>query len=327
MARRLTPELPSPPSSQSASTSCRAPSGASRTARAASAPSVTAATRQPIMVVTLGSSATASRSTCSTSGCGACWPGSAYSSCGVVVSPKAPGKRVISWPNSPVQKTTSCAWSTGSGAAARSRSASPQRRRCSMVRTLVVLARGRSGSSDVRGSTTRTGMPRRPSSMAALRPLGPPPAISTGTCVGTVVIGSPVLGDVRVLRPEAGSVRRSAGRSGSSALHEHPWPGSRPGPPMSLSGRPDGGVLELPDPGAAVVVAVRGAQHGVDVEGLGGVVVEEDAAVVVQLRDQHRGLDAVVEDVAGLGATDPAEPRLGQVLADLPEPGGARTGR
>ena len=74
-----------------------------------------------------------------------------------------------------------------------------------------------------------------------------------------------------------------------------------PAPVLTGSGR---GVplLPLPDPGAAVVVAVRGAQHGVDVERLRGVVVEEDAAVVVELGDEDRGLEAVVEDVAGLGA-------------------------
>ena len=141
----------------------------------------------------------AARSSSSITFCGACWPDSGEMSRGSVQSPKAFSKRVISCPCSPVQKMTSWAWSTGTGAIARSRSASPQRRRCSMVRTLVVFARGRSGSSDVRGSTRSTSMPRRPSSIAAASPLGPPPAISTGTWVGTSVIGSPV-GQVEVQR-------------------------------------------------------------------------------------------------------------------------------
>jgi NACHT domain len=46
--------------------------------------------------------------------------------------------------------------------------------------------------------------------------------------------------------------------------------------------------VPLPDPGAAVVVAVRGAENGVDVERLGRAVVEEDAAVMVKFRDEHR---------------------------------------
>src|SRR4051812_30958323 len=206
----------------------------------------------------------------------------------------------------------------------------PQRRRCSIVRALVVLARGRSGSSRVRGSTTSTSTPRRPSSIAAARPLGPPPTISTGTRAGTSVIGSPVRGD------------RSWGerRCGGAA----PGPGSATlgAPPASVAAVPlpypvaigrkgrarfsDRSVpfLPLPHPGAAVVVAVRGAQHGVDVEGLRGVVVEEDTAVVVELGDQHRGLQPVVEDVAGGGPADPGEPGLVEVRLDLAQPGSAR---
>src|SRR3954452_11348149 len=82
-------------------------------------------------------------------------------------------------------------------------------------------------------------------------------------------------------------------------------------------------VLPLPRPRAPVVVAVRGAQHGVDVERLRGVVVEEDPAVVIQLRDHHGRLHPVVEDVAGLVAADPAEPRLVPVRPYFAQPGGA----
>jgi hypothetical protein len=47
-----------------------------------------------------------------------------------------------------------------------------------------------------------------------------------------------------------------------------------------------------------VVVAVRGAAR-CGCGGLRNVVVEEDAAVVVEFGDEHRRLEAVVEDVAG----------------------------
>ena len=88
--------------------------------------------------------------------------------------------RVISRPRKVVQNDTSCDQETGSGAAARSRPARPQRRACSIVRALSVLARGRSRVGCGRGSTTTHSIPRRPSSTASARPTGPPPAISTG---------------------------------------------------------------------------------------------------------------------------------------------------
>ena len=62
-------------------------------------------------------------------------------------------------PNSVEQNTASWACSTGSGAAARTVSASPQRRRWVIVLALVVLARGRSVSTVTLGSITR--LPRR----------------------------------------------------------------------------------------------------------------------------------------------------------------------
>src|SRR3954447_2367632 len=136
----------------------------------------------------------------------------------------------------------------------------PQRRRCSIVRALVVLARGRNGSSSVRGSTTSTSIPRRPSSIAAGSPLGPPPTTSTGTRAGTSVIGSPVFGG------------RCAG-AGSAALDAFSaWVAALTLPYPVAIGRegnavfPDRSVplLPLAHPGPAVVVAVRGAQHGVD---------------------------------------------------------------
>jgi len=83
-------------------------------------------------------------------------------------------------PDRDSQKVTRCDQATGSGAAARSASATPQRRRCSMVRTLVVLARGRRCDTSARGSITTQGTPRLASSAAAASPAGPPPATSTG---------------------------------------------------------------------------------------------------------------------------------------------------
>src|ERR1700722_9662622 len=76
---------------------------------------------------------------------------------------------------------------TGSGAAARKRSAIPHRRKCSMVRTLTVLHLGRAWLTSSRGSITRQRTPRRPSSTAAARPTGPPPATSTWTERGSDV--------------------------------------------------------------------------------------------------------------------------------------------
>src|SRR5580698_5635342 len=76
---------------------------------------------------------------------------------------------------------------TGNGAAARKRSAMPHRRKCSMVRTLTVLHLGRAWLTSSRGSITRQLTPRRPSSTAAARPTGPPPATSTWTERGSDV--------------------------------------------------------------------------------------------------------------------------------------------
>jgi hypothetical protein len=46
--------------------------------------------------------------------------------------------------------------------------------------------------------------------------------------------------------------------------------------------------------------------------------------VVVELGDEHRRLQPVVEHVAGMEPADPAEPRLVEVGFDLTHPGGAR---
>ena len=49
-----------------------------------------------------------------------------------------------------------------------------------MVRTLVVLARGRRWETTGLGSISTQATPCRASSAAAARPAGPPPATSTG---------------------------------------------------------------------------------------------------------------------------------------------------
>ena len=77
------------------------------------------------------------------------------------------------------QKVTRWDQATGSGAARRSASATPQRRRCSIVRMLVVLARGLRCETSARGSITTQPTPCRLSSAAAARPAGPPPTTST----------------------------------------------------------------------------------------------------------------------------------------------------
>src|SRR5690606_32077030 len=54
----------------------------------------------------------------------------------------------------------------------------PSRRKCSIERALVLLHLGCCAVSS-RSFTRIAGMPRQPSSMAALNPTGPPPAIRT----------------------------------------------------------------------------------------------------------------------------------------------------
>ena len=93
--------------------------------------------------VTPGSRVTASRSTRSTRGWGTCWPASANSSHRGGSGPKQSWKREISRPRREVTNTASCDHTTGSGTASRNWFAMPTSR-CSIVRTLVVFARGRS---------------------------------------------------------------------------------------------------------------------------------------------------------------------------------------
>jgi hypothetical protein len=55
----------------------------------------------------------------------------------------------------------------------------------------------------------------------------------------------------------------------------------------------------------AVVVAARCVDPGVDVEGLGANVPEENSAVVVQFDDDEGALQSVVENVSVSEASDP----------------------
>src|SRR5947207_6803975 len=84
---------------------------------------------------------------------------------------------------------------------------------------------------------------------------------------------------------------------------------------------PPGGVIDLlvvlAQQVLAVVVAVRRADHGVDVIARGRVVVERHAALMIELDQDHRTVDAIVEDAILLDAADPGEARLGEMTRDL----------
>src|SRR4051812_26818327 len=76
----------------------------------------------------------------------------------------------------------SVGWSGGSPRALTSAEI-PIRRKCSIVLACVALACGLNAV-DGFGSTTRQPTPRRPSSLASIRPQGPAPATSTSTSMG-----------------------------------------------------------------------------------------------------------------------------------------------
>src|SRR5438445_7475346 len=84
---------------------------------------------------------------------------------------------------------------------------------------------------------------------------------------------------------------------------------------------PPGGVIDLlvvlAQQILAVVVAVRRADHRVDVLTRGRIVVERHPALVIELDQDDRAVDAIVEDAVLLDAADPGEARLGQVARDL----------
>ena len=83
-------------------------------------------------------------------------------------------------------------------------------------------------------------------------------------------------------------------------------------------------LVMLPQQVEAVVVAVRRAHDGVDVE-LGRLRVgQEHAGVVVELDEGHRALHPVIERAVLAEAADPAEMRVRQMPLDL---GDARLAR
>ena len=90
--------------------------------------------------------------------------------------------------------------------ASRTASAQPSRRSSSIERALVVLQRGFGGIAS-RSSSTTERTPRRARSMASTVPTGPPPAISTGTCV-VAAAGSPVMIGGHPCRPPTEPRRR-----------------------------------------------------------------------------------------------------------------------
>lgn len=66
-----------------------------------------------------------------------------------------------------------------------------------------------------------------------------------------------------------------------------------------------------------VVVAVRGADHGVDVLARGHVVVEHDPGLVLELDEDHRAVEAVVEGAVRSAVTDPGETGVREMGGDL----------
>ena len=67
----------------------------------------------------------------------------------------------------------------------------------------------------------------------------------------------------------------------------------------------------------AIVVAVGRAHHRVDVVAGGSIVVEDDARLVVELDEDHRAEDAIVEGAGVIERADPSEMRLAQVALRL----------
>src|SRR4029450_8155964 len=75
-----------------------------------------------------------------------------------------------------------------------------------------------------------------------------------------------------------------------------------------------------------VVVAVRRPDHGVGVVARGGVVVEGDPALLVELDQDDGAVNPVVEDAVLVGAAHPREVGLREVSLHLVEPYRVMTG-
>ena len=77
-------------------------------------------------------------------------------------------------------------------------------------------------------------------------------------------------------------------------------------------------LVVLAEEVGAIVVAVRGADHGVDVVAGGSFgAAERDRALVVEFDEDDRAVDAVVKDAVGFGGADPAEGGSVEVGADF----------
>ena len=76
-------------------------------------------------------------------------------------------------------------------------------------------------------------------------------------------------------------------------------------------------LVVLPQQVLAVVVAVGRAHHRVDVDARRRVVVEDDPALVIELDQHHRTVDAVIKDAVVGGLAVPQEERLVEVGADF----------
>ena len=68
----------------------------------------------------------------------------------------------------------------------------------------------------------------------------------------------------------------------------------------------------------AVVIAVWGAHHYMDVISIGLLVLaKRDAPLVVELNDNHRAVDSIVENTVVVHAAHPAKVSIAQVLLDF----------
>jgi len=77
-------------------------------------------------------------------------------------------------------------------------------------------------------------------------------------------------------------------------------------------------LVVLAEEVGAIVVAVRGADHGVDVVAGGSFgAAQRDRALVVEFDEDDRALDAIIEDAVRFGGADPAEGRAIEMSADF----------
>ncbi len=121
------------------------------------------------------------------------WAGSGNSELGTSDRANTPSKTSIRRPARPVQNTTESDQPNGSPEAARTASATPSLRKCSIERGLTCLHLGVEVSGSSRGSTRTTSTPRLPSSWARVRPTGPPPTTTTSVSTSASVVREVVM--------------------------------------------------------------------------------------------------------------------------------------